>query len=222
MSNIIGIDVSKFSLDCAYLRDTDQRKLKRKRVMNNPEGFNSLLSWAQTVSGLCVNEIRFIIEPSSIYHEMLVQFLHERHATICLVNPGRVRKFAQGMGILSKNDLIDADLLTRYGLLNQKLIGYQPQPQEILDLRSLLNRLDSLERDLRRELNRQEKIGRSSVLHRWEKQSMQRFVKQLKAEIVLFKKHIRKTISSSTLLERDYDLLSTTYSHSMYESQLRN
>ena len=113
------------------------------------------------------------------------------------------------MGILSKNDLIDADMLTRYGLLNRKLMAFQPEARELRDLRSLLNRLDSLERDLRRELNRQEKIGRSSVLHRFEKQSMQRFVKQLKAEIVLFKKHIRKMINASTALKRDYDLLLT-------------
>jgi len=209
MANIIGIDVSKLSLDCAYLRDVDQHKAKRKKVTNNPEGFISLLNWAETISGLCVTEIRFIIEPSSVYHELLVQFLDQRHATICLVNPGRVRKFAQGMGILSKNDLIDADMLTRFGLLNRKLVAYQPETQVLCDLRSLLNRLDSLERDLRRELNRQEKIGRSRILHRLEKQSMQRCTKQLKAEIALFKKHIRKTINASTVLKRDYDLLMT-------------
>ena len=54
MSNIIGIDVSKLSLDCAWLRNLDQ-------------------------------------------------------ATIYLVNPSMVRKFAAGMGILSKNDLKDSD-----------------------------------------------------------------------------------------------------------------
>ena len=43
------------------------------------------------------------------------------------------------MGILSKNDLIDADMLTRYGLQNRKL--YQPEAQEISDLKSLFNRL---------------------------------------------------------------------------------
>ena len=209
MSNVIGTDVSKSSRDCAYLRDADQKKAKRKRVINDPEGFTSLLNWAETISGLRVSEIRFIIEPTSIYHELLVQFLDQRHATIYVVNPGRVRKFAQGMGILSKNDLIDADILTRFGLLNRKLMAFQPEAQEIGNLRSLLNRLDCLERDLRRELNRQEKIGRSSVLHRLEKQSMQRFAKQLKTEIVLFKKHIREMIRSSTRLKRDYDLLLT-------------
>ena len=65
---------------------------------------------------------KFVIEPSSIYHELIVQFLYQHQATIYLVNPARVRKFAESMGILSKNDLIDADLLTRYGLMNRKLM----------------------------------------------------------------------------------------------------
>ena len=182
MSNIIGIDVSKMSLDCAWLRDLDQDKAKRKKVENSPQGFKSMLTWAQDVSGLAANELRFVVEPTGIYHEFLVQFLNQHQATIYLVNPSMVRKFAAGMGILSKNDLkdsdsyrslvIDADMLTRYGLLRRKLLPYQPEAQEVSDLKSLLNRLDTLERDLRRERNRQEKISKSSTIHRWEKQSM--------------------------------------------------
>jgi len=90
-----------------------------------------------------------------------VQFLYTKGATVYLVNPGRVRKFAEGIGILSKNDVIDADLLARYGLMAKKLTVFEPAPQEVNDLRSLLNRLDVLERNLRRELNRQEKTGSS-------------------------------------------------------------
>jgi hypothetical protein len=56
-----------------------------------------------------------------VYHEPLVQFLHNSGATVYLVNPGRVRKIAEGIGILSKNDMVDADLLTRYGLLARRL-----------------------------------------------------------------------------------------------------
>ena len=143
MSNIIGIDVGKMSLDCAWLRDLDQDKPKRKKVENSPQGFKSMLTWAQDVSGLAANELSFMVEPTGIYHEFLVQFLYQHQATIYLVNTSMVRKFAAGMGILSKNDLIDADMLTRYGLLNRKLQPYQPEAQEISDLKSLLNRLDS-------------------------------------------------------------------------------
>ena len=209
MSNIIGIDVGKMSLDCAWLRDLDQDKPKRKKVENSPQGFKSMLTWAQDVSGLAASELSFMVEPTGIYHEFLVQFLYQHQATIYLVNPSMVRKFAAGMGILSKNDLIDADMLTRYGLLNRKLQPYQPEAQEISDLKSLLNRLDTLERDLRRELNRQEKISKSSTIHRLEKQSMQRTVRYLETEIKRFKKHIGEAIKSAASLQKDYELLLT-------------
>ena len=209
MSNIIGIDVGKMSLDCAWLRDLDQDKPKRKKVENSPQGFKSMLTWAQDVSGLAASELSFMVEPTGIYHEFLVQFLDQRQATIYLVNPSMVRKFAAGMGILSKNDLIDADMLTRYGLLNRKLQPYQPEAQEISDLKSLFNRLDTLERDLRRELNRQEKISQSSTIHRLEKQSIRRTVRYLETEIKRFKKHISQTIESNSSLQKDYELLLT-------------
>ena len=149
MSNIIGIDVSKASLDCAYLRDADQKRTKRLRCENDVSRFAALVTWAETRSGLSVQSLAFVIEPTHVYHEQLVRFLYNIGATVYLVNPGRVRKFAEGVGILSKNDQIDADLLVRYGLLAKKLNAYVPAAQEINDLRSLLNRLDILERYLR-------------------------------------------------------------------------
>ena len=100
-------------------------------------------------------------------------------------------------------------MLTRYGLLNRKLQPYQPEAQEISDLKSLLNRLDTLERDLRRELNRQEKVSKSSTIHRLEKQSMRRTVRYLETEIKRFKKYISQTIESNSSLQKDYELLLT-------------
>jgi transposase len=209
MSNIIGIDVSKASLDCAYLRDPDQDKAKRKSCHNEVRCFASLLAWAAARSGLPVSALAFIIEPTHVYHEQLVQFLHKAGATVYLVNPGRVRKFAEGIGILSKNDLVDADLLVRYGLMARNLIAYAPVPQELNDLRSLLNRLDVLERNLRSELNRQEKVGKAMVFHRLEQQSIARSVKRLKAEIMTFKRAIRQCIKSTTVLQQHFELLCT-------------
>ena len=209
MSNIIGIDVSKASLDCAYLRDPDQKKTKRLRCDNDMNCFASLVAWAETRSELPVGSLAFIIEPTHVYHEQLVQFLYNSGATVNLVNPGKVRKFAQGIGILSKNDLVDADLLVRYGLLAKKLNAYAPVAQEVNDLRSLLNRLEVLERNLRSELNRQEKVGKTMVFHRLEQQSIARAVKRLKAEIITFKRAIRECINSAPSLRQNFDLLQT-------------
>jgi transposase len=209
MSHIIGIDVSKASLDCAYLRDADQKRAKRLTCQNDVCCFAELLAWAEARSGLPAASLAFIIEPTHIYHEQLVQFLHNSGATVYLVNPGRVRKFAEGIGILSKNDLVDADLLVRYGLMARKLIAWAPVPQELNDLRSLLNRLDVLERNLRSELNRQEKIGKTMVFHRLEQQSIARTIKRLKAEIMTFKGAIGQCIQSTPSLQQRFDLLCT-------------
>jgi transposase len=209
MSNIIGIDVSKASLDCAYLRDPDQKRAKRLSCKNEVSYFTALIAWAEARSGLPVQSLAFIIEPTHIYHEQLVQFLHDTGATVHLVNPGRVRKFAEGIGILSKNDLVDADLLARYGLMARHLNAWAPMPQEFNDLRSLLNRLDVLERNLRSELNRQEKVGKTMVFHRLEQQSIARAVKRLKAEVITFKRAIRECIKSTPSLQQSFNLLCT-------------
>ena len=199
----------KSSLDCAYLRDPDQDKAKRKSCPNEVRCFASLVAWAEARSGLPVQALAFVMEPTHVYHEQLVQFLHHAGATVYLVNPGRVRKFAEGIGILSKNDLVDADLLTRYGLIARNLIAYQPVAQEVNDLRSLLNRLEVLERNLRSELNRQEKIGKTMVFHRLEQQSIARTVKRLKTEIMTFKRAIGQCIKSTLSLQQNFNLLCT-------------
>jgi transposase len=209
MSHIIGIDVSKATLDCAYLRNPDQDKAKRKSCQNEIDCFESLITWAEAFSGLPRQSLAFVIEPTNIYHEQLVQFLHSKGTTVYLVNPGRVRKFAEGIGILSKNDVIDADLLARYGLMAKKLIVFEPAPQEINDLRSLLNRLDVLEKNLRRERNRQEKAGKSLTFHRLEQQSITRSIKRHKAEIVTFKSAARECVNASPWLQRGVELLGT-------------
>jgi len=50
MSSTFGIDVSKRTLDCAYRRDADQVKAKRKRFMNRSEDFDSLLAWSESLA----------------------------------------------------------------------------------------------------------------------------------------------------------------------------
>ena len=61
MSHIIGIDVSKASLDCACLRDADQKRPKRLTCQNEVCGFAALLAWAEERSGRPVASLAFII-----------------------------------------------------------------------------------------------------------------------------------------------------------------
>jgi transposase len=207
MSYTIGIDVSKASLDCAGRRDMDQAKTIRHHFTNGPQGFGSLITWVEKISGQSGKELVFVVEPTSIYHDRLAAFLCARGATVYLVNPARVRKFAEGIGMLSKNDVIDADLLSNFGLVAKKLIEFQPLSEDISALTSFVNRIRILEKDLRREQNRQEKCDKASVFHRLEEQSIERLVKQRQDEIKRFEKAIRKLIKRSDCLCKDFDLL---------------
>ena len=209
MTYTAGIDVSKANLDCAFRADINQTKATRQRFKNDPNDFDALLAWTEKLAGKSCRDIAFIVEPTSIYHELLVAFLYKAGATVYLVNPGRVRKFAEGIGLLSKNDDIDADLLTQYGLMSRKLIRYEPIPEDVSVLKGLLGRLDTLERDLRREKNRQEKVGKTSVCHKLEVQSIRRFVKHQEKELLRFRKAIGEKVKQSDSLRNDFDLLTT-------------
>jgi hypothetical protein len=60
MSHIIGIDVSKAALDCDWLRDPDQDKVKRKSFQNNVDYFESLITWAEELSALPRQSLAFV------------------------------------------------------------------------------------------------------------------------------------------------------------------
>jgi transposase len=72
------------------------------------------------------------------------------------VNPAQIKFYGQSLGIRTKNDKKDSVVLARYGM-NENPKPWQPEAPEIRTLKALLARLDSLEKDLQRERNRQEK-----------------------------------------------------------------
>jgi len=53
--NIIGIDVSKAKLDCAWFKEDN--KVKTKVFTNQLEGWKELVSWAKTQTGNELSEL---------------------------------------------------------------------------------------------------------------------------------------------------------------------
>ena len=152
--NIIGIDVSKEKLDCAWPRE--EGKLKTKIFSNTITGWKELIEWSLKNTGLEIEQLHFVMEATGIYHEQLATSLYDAGAKVSVVNPAQVKCYAQGLGVRTKNDKKDSVVLARYGLKeNPKL--WQPEVLEIRTLKALIARLDGIEKDLQREKNRQEK-----------------------------------------------------------------
>lgn len=68
----------------------------------------------------------------------------------------QVRDFAKGLGIRTKTDGVDSQVLARYGALVQPA-PWTPPPAHVRTLTALLARREAIAQDLRRERNRQEK-----------------------------------------------------------------
>lgn len=152
--NIIGIDVSKAKLDCAWLKDND--KIRAKVVNNTEVGWKELIEWSLKNTGLSLGQLHFVMEATGIYHQRLATYLFDAGAKVSVVNPAQVKFYGQSLGVRTKNDKKDSVVLARYGLKeNPKL--WQPEALEVRELKALVTRLEGIEKDLQREKNRQEK-----------------------------------------------------------------
>ena len=101
----VGIDVSKAWLDVAV-----EPAGKNWRTENDRRGINQLVG---RLGGLAPKII--VVEATGGYEANLVEHLCEAQLPVARVNPGRVRRFAQGLNWLAKTDRIDARLLARFG-----------------------------------------------------------------------------------------------------------
>jgi transposase len=103
--NVVGIDVSKATLDAYALASQQARQFA-----NDPAGHQGLVAWLQ---GLGVDVAVF--EASGGYERAAAQALRRADLVAHVVDPKRVRHYAQAAGQLAKTDRIDARMIAGFG-----------------------------------------------------------------------------------------------------------
>ena len=98
-------------------------------------------------------QVQACLEATGNYGEDLAIFLHEAGHTVSIVNPARIKGFAQSELIRTKTDKIDAGIIARFCLAMKPEAWIPPSP-EIRSLRALVRRADSLIDMLTQEKNR--------------------------------------------------------------------
>lgn len=158
---VLGIDVAKLKLDAAlYL--PERRQWYACKLPNDSVGVAKLLAWAAHKSDVAPAAFGVTLEATGVYHELAAEQFHDAGCRVVVVNPKRAHDFARGIGILTKTDRVDARALARYGT-QEGLSQWMPPAPEVRALRALRARFAAVENDLRRELNRQEKIQVSAT-----------------------------------------------------------
>lgn len=207
MMHFTGIDVSKNKFDVCWLRDANNGKRKTKVLSNNQNGHKTLAKWLLENTKAEPKNIVIILEPTGVYHESLMYFLHDMGFKVYLVNSGNAKKYAQAINLTHKTDKSDAFMLANYGYAQQRNLKlWQPEAIEIRELKVLLRRLDALESDYQRELNRLDSsefsLSSERVLT-----SLKDMISALKTEIEKLKKDIDNHINGHPKLKKNRKLL---------------
>lgn len=104
VASVVGIDVSKDSLDVAFGIDEPVQKFP-----NKPTGHRALAKKLAKRS-----PSRIVLEATGGYELRVLRHLTEQHLPAIRVNPRQVRDFARATGVLAKTDALDARVLVRF------------------------------------------------------------------------------------------------------------
>lgn len=120
MEDCVGVDVSKHHLDWVLGGEGNVA-----RVPNTPAGVRRLVAKLRSLE---VDLI--VVESTGGYERALTQALSEADLPVVLVNPWRVRRFGEGLGVLAKTDPIDARILALYGERARPARRPSPTPRQ--------------------------------------------------------------------------------------------
>lgn len=207
--NYLGIDVSKAKLDCSFLKNGERNpnKFPSISVDNDESGYRKLSDWLTVQQQDQPAKLHVILEATGIYHLAAAKFLHQAGAKVSVINPAYSKFFIKAEGLLIKTDLSDSRALAQFGAQKQPET-WTPPSESAHQLAELLERLSALEKDLKREQNRQEKYALQQV-HDIIKDSSIAIATVLQQQIELLRQAIDQHIRSESELKKTHELLLT-------------
>jgi len=192
--DILGIDISKNKFNVASLREG---KYKHKKFSNDLEGFKKLSKWLENHR---VKDLHACMESTGIYGEALAEYLYDSGHRVSVVNPARIKGFAQSELIRTKTDKVDASLIARFCQAMKPGL-WIPEPKEIRELRLRVRRLEALDK------MRQQEVNRLDVSDDVVRREIQDHINYLSEQIDSLKERIKDSINRNPQLRDKQKLL---------------
>lgn len=147
MEAILGIDVGKSDLHAAVLLG---ERTWSKSFANNSKGLGQLRAWLKNHK---VDQVHACMESTGGFEQATALDLYEHGHTVSIVNPSRIKAFAQSELLRTKTDTVDAALIARFCKAHGPDAWMPPTP-EIRALQALVRRYEALQEMLSVENNR--------------------------------------------------------------------
>ncbi len=156
LKQCLGIDVSKLSLSLSLgslSNDLSKAFESHLDVSNDLRGYKTIVKWLEKSLDTSVNFI-IVMEATGVYHQHVAHYLYERGYAICIMQSGRVKRYAQSLDQRSKTDALDSRTLSMLGL-ERTLRLWHPPSLALQELKALSRERSSLLKDKTVETNRQ-------------------------------------------------------------------
>jgi transposase len=203
---VVGVDVSKKTLDVCLMSSEDASVCSYCQVSNNLKGYFKLLAWVNKHK-MNLTDGLFLLEHTGIYSLIFSLFLKKQNLTYTLI-PGIVLK--QSLGICrGKNDKKDAYAIAKYGYLYRREIILCPLKDEtLLEVQVLFSqrkRLVNALKGLKVSVKEMQDIGLEQMAVRVENNQIQ-VISSLKISIANIEKQIIELVEKDPELARQYEL----------------
>lgn len=138
MTKWIGIDVSKAELAVCVMNE--EKACEHATFANSTKGFRSLTNYLKKRkaggSAVC-------LEATGPYGEALAEYLHARDYQVSVVNPVRIKRYAESQLRRNKTDKLDAEIIADFCRTQEPPLWTPPDPAWV-ELRALVRHLDDL------------------------------------------------------------------------------
>jgi len=196
MQNILGIDVSKDTLDLVLLNEEGKF---HKVISNDPAGLKALDKWLVLRH---VDRVHACLEATGQYGDAVAEYLYGQSHDVSVVNPARIKRYGESKLHRNKTDKADAELIAEF-CLKEKPALWEPLSPDLKHLRALVRRLKDLQTNYRQESNRL----LSGEKDAWVINDLSVHVEYLKARIVATEEEIQNFINQTPDLKAKQDLL---------------
>ena len=196
MASVVGIDVGKMKLDVCVLKG---EQVREAQFDNNATGFGKLRRWLKKngVKGAAV-----CLEATGMYGDPVAEYLHENGYTVSIVNPARIKAFAEAQLARNKTDKLDARRIADFATMHRPDPWTPPDPA-LKELRAMVRHLDDLVNIRQQERNRLDSGVRSTTVI----DNLKAHIRFLDAQIEQLQQRIHDHIDHHPDLKQQRDLL---------------
>ena len=201
----IGIDPAAESFSASVLIDPQTVKTAPQPFAMTLDGIQAFEAWAKN-QGVRVSRVRFFIENTGVYSEVLCYQLRERGHRIALLDPRKVWKaFPDGR---PKNDPLDSQKIAEYGFRYSDVISdWQPHEEIVEQIRVLLQTREQLVRQKTATQNSRTSLARKVIQTPAANRALEATLEHLAKQIHALEEELKRLIRSNPTLHSGVALL---------------